>query len=30
MMPITASRPIHGAHETAASGRIGMATRMKP
>ncbi len=30
MMPITASRPIHGAHFTAACGRNGMAMRMKP
>ena len=30
MMPITARRPIHGAHLTAAVGRIGMAMRMKP
>ena len=30
MMPMTASRPIHGAHSLAASGRIGMAMRMKP
>ena len=30
MMPITASTPIHGAHLTAACGRIGMAMRTKP
>jgi hypothetical protein len=30
MMPMTASNPIHGAHEWAAFGRIGMAMRMKP
>ena len=30
MMPITASRPMHGAHVSAASGRIGRAMRMKP
>ena len=29
-MPMTASSPIHGAQSTAASGRIGMAMRMKP
>ena len=30
MMPMTARRPIHGAHSFAAPGRIGMAMRMKP
>ena len=30
MMPITASTPMKGAHVAAASGRIGMAMRMKP
>src|SRR5581483_7038488 len=30
MMPMTASPPIHGAHDLAASGRMGMAMRMKP
>src|SRR5437764_14254693 len=30
MMPITARPPIHGAHFTAASGRIGRAMRTKP
>src|SRR2546421_5616800 len=30
MMPITASTPMYGAHRTAASGRIGMAMRIKP
>src|SRR5690348_10217407 len=30
MIPITANPPIHGAQLWAASGRMGMATRMKP
>src|SRR5207253_2266587 len=30
MMPMTASKPIQGAHEWAALGRIGMAIRTKP
>ena len=30
MMPMTASTPMHGAHFTAACGRIGMAMRTKP
>jgi hypothetical protein len=30
MMPMTASAPMIGAQSTAASGRIGSATRMKP
>ena len=30
MMPITASNPSQGAHDLAASGRIGMAIRMNP
>src|SRR5437868_12100631 len=30
MMPITARRPIQGAHEWAALGRMGMAMRTKP
>src|SRR3954465_2633139 len=30
MIPTTASRPIHGAHDCAALGSIGSAVRMKP